>query len=111
MVLLCVSALIKSIRSKILDKLKAIKDQMIWSGIIKSIMLTYLKNFVTFFLAVKLLLDESHTPEASIIITTILTGLPLVLFPIWSAVFLYRNKDKLQTLEMQKKYNGLYSDL
>ena len=82
---------------------------MIWSGIIKSIMLTYLKNFVAFILACKLMfIDEIDGQTLSI---SILLGLILVVFPIGSYLFLIKNTDNLQSEEFLKKFGGLYSDL
>ena len=42
---------IKKYRSKLKEKLLMVYNGLVWSGIIKSIMLTYLKNFVTFYLS------------------------------------------------------------
>ena len=43
-------ALSKKLREIIIKKLTAIKNKMVWSGLIKSVMLTYLKNFLSFYL-------------------------------------------------------------
>ena len=84
---------------------------MIWSGLIKMVMMTYLKNFVAFYLAMKMIFAFVEVPDTGSIVTTVLTGLPLILFPIWSCVFLMKNKNELETETMSGKYDGLYSDL
>lgn len=40
-----------------------------------------------------------------------MTGLPLVLFPIWSCLFLLINRDRLPDEDYQTKYEGLYGNL
>ena len=82
---------------------------MIWSGVIKSIMLTYLKNFVSFILACKLMFI--HEVDGQTLSITILLGLILLVFPIGSYYLLSRNVDNLGSVEFQKKFGGLYADL
>lgn len=85
---------------------------MVWSGIIKSVMLTYLKNFVTFYLAVVLLIKaENGQRNTQSIVTTAIIGLPLVFFPIWSFIFLWLKTDMFDIAEFKQKFGGLYSDL
>ena len=50
-------AFIKKIRAKLIEKLKELQKEMVWSGIIRSIIFTYLKNFVTFCLAYQLIVE------------------------------------------------------
>ena len=88
---------------------------MLWNGVIKSVMLTYLKNFVVFFLGIKLIRNSSDDDglqvDFGVYFLTILTGLPLVLFPVWSVIFLLCNKSNLKSEEFQQKYNSLYQNL
>ena len=58
-------------------------------------MLTYLKNFASCFLACKLLYQLGVSANIVTLVVIILLGLPLVLFPIWSYLFLIRNKQNL----------------
>ena len=88
-------ALIKPIRGQIILRLKALKDKIIWSGLIRSIMLTYLKNFVSFYIACKMFPSTSEGQEVEAILLIIFAGVPLISFPIWSVLFLLYNKDKL----------------
>ena len=59
----------------------------------------------------QLITDSTQTPEADAVFLTVLTGLPLVMFPFWTLIFLQKNKDKLNEKEFKKKYSGLYDDL
>ena len=65
---------------------------MMWNGTIKSLMLTYLKNFATCFLACELLYNKGIKENVTTFIVSVILGLPLVFFPIWSSVFLMKNK-------------------
>ena len=104
--------LIEKFRSKIKEKLEVMYKNMVWSGIIKSVMLTYLKNFVTFYLAVVLLIKaENGQRNTQSIVTTAIIGLPLVFFPIWSFIFLWLKTDMFDIAEFKQKFGGLYSDL
>lgn len=69
---------------------------------INTIVITYLKNFVSFFLAIKSFkyMDESES-KATNIILLLLLGIPLIFYPVWSAVFLIRNKNNLQENEFK----------
>ena len=86
------------------------KKKLVWSGLIKSLLATYLKNFVAFYLAI-LLLQSSNKVDGIVVTSVIFTGLPLVTFPLWNFVFLYRNRNDLEKPEIQEKYSGLYSNL
>lgn len=104
--------MIEKIRSKIKEKLQEVYKNMVWSGIIKSVMLTYLKNSVTFYLACILLIKtENGQKDTQSIVTTAIIGLPLVIFPIWSFIFLWMKRDMFDIAEFKQKYGGLYSDL
>lgn len=54
-------AIFKPVREKVKHVLNEIKKKMIWSGVIKSVMVTYVKNFVTFYLACRLLMDHDKS--------------------------------------------------
>lgn len=99
----------KKIREMVVQKLIMIKDEMIWSGIIKSIMLTYLKNFASFLLACKLIAIEGIS--GGVIFSIIISGSILIFFPVWSMRHLIKNKDNLYDEKFRKKYNGLYGEL
>lgn len=59
--------------------------------------MTYLKNFVTFYLAMQLILNYSDgNLTFGVVTTTILTGLPIIIFPFWSFLFLLYNINRLQ---------------
>ena len=92
LLLICLLALIKNIREKMVEKLKIFKKYLIWNGIIKSLMLTYLKNVASCFMGCKLLYHLGVSSNVTILVVTIVMGLPLVLFPIWSYWFLITNK-------------------
>ena len=55
--------------------------------------------------------ESSEEQGAGAIIPIIMSGAPLLMFPLWSFIFLLKNKDKLQTEEFKQKYSALYSDL
>ena len=95
--LFAIVMIVKKFRQKVLELLTKLKEKLIWNGIINTIVITYLKNFVSFFLAIKSFkyMDESES-KASNIILLLCLGVPIVFYPAWSAVFLIRNKDKLQ---------------
>ena len=110
-IMVCLTA-IEKYRNKIKEKLVSIYKEMIWSGLIKSVMLTYLKNFVTFYLACLLLMsaDSTQRDVLSILITVII-GIPLVFFPFWSIFFLWRKQDMFSMPAFKQKYGGMYNDL
>ena len=88
------------------------RDNLIWNGIIQSFVMTYLKNFVTFYLALQLIKYQSDgNLTFGVVATTILTGLPIIIFPFWSFFFLLYNKNRLQEAEFKDKFRVLYSDL
>ena len=66
---------------------------------------------MTFYLACQLLVDSGNNFSGKDLGITILLGLPLVIFPLWSYLFLRKHKDDLQNIEFKKKYGGLYDDL
>ena len=104
--------LVKKIRDKIVEKLKSFKESMIWNGVIKSIMLTYLKNFATFYLAcMSLKIQGVQFSSAGTLVVTVLLGVPLALFPFWCCLLLFRNKENLQDKNFKKRYGYLYEDL
>ena len=78
---------------------------------IRTITITYLKNFVALYLACKLILSISGEAEVGSIIMIIVTGFPLILFPFWSYIFLMKNKDNLDHDSIKEKYSALYSNL
>lgn len=61
-ILVALLASVKKFRQPIEKKLSQLKQKMFWSGVIKSIMLTYIKNFATFYLACRLI-ASTENPE------------------------------------------------
>ena len=87
--------LVKPLRERVKKILIQVKESFIFSGLIQTLMVTYLKNFATFYFGVLLLKEELGLESIPKFITTVLIGLPLTFFPIWSCVFLIYYKDEL----------------
>lgn len=83
----CLLALVKKIRDKVIQELKDLRDYFFWTGVIKSILITYLKNFASCYMAYKLILRNQHSE--STIVMIIITGIILTIFPIWSSFLLF----------------------
>ena len=63
-------------------------------------------------MAFKLIFYIEEEPNTETIVVTIIMGLPLVIFPVWSVYFLLKNRELLYVDERIKmKYQGLYSNL
>ena len=70
---------LKNKRDLIKKKIKAAKKQFFWNGFIQSSNLTYLKSFVSFALALKLLSTSEHLRFDASLLVTILLGSQLLI--------------------------------
>lgn len=80
-----------------------------WNGMIRTLNLTYLKQFVNFALATQIIQFDNQDPQGSISSTmTLIIGLQLILFPFWAGYFLTANKKELYKRKVSDKYSSLY---
>jgi hypothetical protein len=57
------------------------------------------------------LLQWTNTSTRTSSVVKILSGIHLVLFPIWAGVFLLVNREKLNKKEIKDKFESLYLNL
>ena len=107
-ILLVMSLLMICFRKKILKKLKAIKEKMLFNGVIRSVFLTYMKISISVAFQFKLLLDRNPYMNESDFKVAMAMFAYLLLIPIGSTVFLTRNRDVLDLDETRKKYGNMY---
>lgn len=100
---------IKKLQSKILKKAKSVRNAFMWNGLIRTLNLTYLKQFVNFALATQIIKFDNQDPQSSISSSlTIIIGFQLILFPFWAGYFLIKNKKELYKKKITAKYQSLY---
>ena len=76
--------------------------------------MTYLKSFVTFAIATKMVDWNFGTQGFGIIsgnIISVLSGTHLVVLPIWATIFLKKNQKELYKRKFKEKYESLYQGL
>ena len=83
-----------------------------YNGIIRSLNLTYLKQFVNFGLATSVVAYTNEEVQVNVSSTvTVLIGINLIIYPLWSIWFLYTNRNNLDQKEIKAKYLSLYLGL
>ena len=90
--------LFKRYRRMIFKKLRTIYRNTVFSGIIISLILTYLKSFISFALAFQLIdpdFENLEVEEKISVSMTLALGTHLILFPIWSFLLLMCKRKKL----------------
>ena len=57
---------VKTLRVKIVKKAKSVRNAFMWNGLIRTMNLTYLKQFVNFALATQIIKFDDQDPQGSI---------------------------------------------
>ena len=102
---------LKNKRDLIKRKIKAAKKQFFWNGFIKSTNLTYLKSFVSFALASKLLSTSEDLRFDASLLVTILLGSQLLIQPFFVGTFMIKNRRRFKEKEFKLKYESLFAEL
>ena len=85
-------AILKSKRRIIKKKVKAAAKAFFWNGFVQTLNLTYLKSFVSFALATKLIASSVHFQFDVSLVVTILLGSLLIIQPFFTGVFMIKNR-------------------
>jgi hypothetical protein len=102
---------LKSKREMIKKKVRKGAKDFFWNGFFQSTSLTYLKSFVSFGLATKLLGGSKDFTFNASSLVTILLGSQLIIQPFFTGVFMVKNRSKFENKEFKEKYQSLYNDL
>ena len=78
-ILSAVFAILKKKRNMIKKKAKAAANEFFWNGFIQSSNLTYMKSFVSFALASKMLSNSEHVSFDASSLVTMLLGAQLII--------------------------------
>jgi hypothetical protein len=108
---MCILMFIPSCRLRMKQKLISIGRKFFWNGFVRSLTISWMGllisscvEFEMYFKKSPLLIDTNlHTALVIFSLT--------VAFTAFITCFLFKNKDKLETPEMQAKYINLYSDI
>lgn len=85
---------------------------MFWCNIIRSLNMAYLKSFIAFAIAVRVLeFDRNDFPKNLTSSIVIINGVIFVLFPIWTLYFLASRYEVLDEPEVRVKFETLYEGL
>jgi hypothetical protein len=103
--------LLPRFKRRSIKKLRKIRKNMIWNGLISSLNLTYLRSFISFTIAMlyAIWVDATFTKLLLNISQIVIFSL-FIIFPIWTAYFLL-NHQNLENKKVQEMYHKLYQDL